>query len=45
MVAIPSGVQDYTKPATPPCGPVACGLSLVVYMKVNTGFIVSVDGL
>ena len=26
----------------PPCGPVACGLSLVVYMKVHTGFIVVV---
>ena len=26
----------------PPRGPVACGLSLVVYMKVHTGFIVFV---
>ena len=29
----------------PFCGPVACGLSLVVYMKVHTGFIVFVGGL
>ena len=28
-----------------PCGPVACGLSLVVYMKIHTGFIVFVCGL
>ena len=26
----------------PPCGPVACGLSLEVYKKVHTGFIVFV---
>ena len=38
------GYKDYTIPRTP-CGPVACGLSLVVYMKVHTGFIVFVGGL
>ena len=40
------GGNGYTAPGScggrPPCGPVACSLSLVVYMKVHTRFILFV---